>query len=148
VDRHDFSQLLKARGKEIKADIQFVQIRNLPEYIVVFDNAELENPLGYDIVANGSYNRKTGATKFNFVLRGTGPICRVEVGGFIHGSAGRTHKHDVQEPDDPRKDLPHAHPRPDLEAKNPREIWEDLCRRAGIEHTGRFIDPLEECNEH
>lgn len=115
----------------------------MPEYFLVFENAALKNPFDYDIVLNGSFNKKTGALKFNFLMRGVGPICRVEVNGAIHGDAGRTHKHDIRKDSDPRMDLPHAEARPDLIGKTPKEVWEDLCKRAKIEHTGNFVDPSD-----
>jgi hypothetical protein len=141
VNRHEFDQLRKSKGKEITADIEFVQDKHLDEAIVVFDGAVLTNPFGLEIVVNGSYNRKTGHIKYNFVLLGTGPICRVEVNGAVHRDAGRTHKQHLDNDRDPDKNLPHAIPRPDLEGFGPKEVWEDLCKRACIDHTGSFVDP-------
>lgn len=143
MDRYDFLQLIKDKDKEIAVDIEFVRVRNMPDYVLMFDNADVINSCGYDIVLNGSFNRKTRALKFNFVLRGIGPICRVEVNGCIHGTVGRTHKHDVRDKSDPRKDLPFAYARPDLENLGPREVWEDLCHKANILHRGKFVDPLD-----
>jgi len=143
VDRYDFTQLLKAQGKEITADIEFVEDRRLPKEVLVFDNVSVRNYQDHDIVVNGRYDRRTKATVFNFVLRGEGPICRVEVNGLAHSEAGRTHKHELKNEGDPRKHLPYAAARPDLEGKSPLEIWQDLCKRARIEHSGSFVDPTE-----
>jgi len=144
VDRREFQQLRNALDKEIDVDIEFVKDKNLDQNVVVFEGASLRNSFGFEIVVNGWYNHKTRHTKYNFVLQGVGPICRVEVNGPVHGDAGRTHKHELQTESDPRRDLPNAIPRLDLVDCGPRELWEDLCKRAHIDHTGRFVDPTGE----
>jgi len=81
---------------------------------------------------------------FNFVCpEAGGPICRVDVRGSPHKQAGRTHKHDLHQPGEPRNNLPTAHARPDLEALTPQQVWTHLCTRANIQHTGTFADPRE-----
>ena len=136
---------------------EFQQLRDLPEKIVVADiefkfdkdgrpnmifrDVAVLNSLGWEVSLNGTYKPDIPAVSFNFSVHGIGPICRVDVNGTIHGSAGRTHKHDLRREEDARRNLPTAVARPDLEGKTAREVWEDLCQRANIQHTGRFIDP-------
>ncbi len=43
-----------------------------------------------------NFNPETGAKAINVTLVGEGPICRPDVDGSPHGSAGRSHKHSVQ----------------------------------------------------
>ena len=43
VERYEFDQLLRSKGKVIKADIEFVQDKNLAEHIVVFDENQIDH---------------------------------------------------------------------------------------------------------
>ncbi len=122
------------------ADIEFKSGKDTrPNW--TFEGVAVSNALEWDVALNGTYKPDVPAVTFNFSIRGIGPICRVDVNGPIHGAAGRTHKHDLRREEDPRRNLPSADARPDLAGKTPRQIWEDLCQRAQIQHTGRFIDP-------
>ena len=59
---------------------------------LIFDQIAVENSLGWDVLLNGTYKPDIPAISFNFVIRGVGPVCRIDVNGTIHGPAGRTHK--------------------------------------------------------
>lgn len=136
----EFHQLRNLPGKIIAADIEFKAGKDFrPNQ--TFEGINILNSLGWEVTLNGTYKPDIPAVTFNFSIRGIGPICRVDVNGTTHGAAGRTHKHDLRRDEDPRRNLPSATARPDLVGKTPREVWEDLCQRAGIQHTGRFIDP-------
>jgi len=141
VTRDEFVELRRLRNKVIADDIVYSRLRKADSDLVVFDGALVQNDFGLKIFLNGSYDRQTEATIFNFVLEGVGPICRVEANSTIHREVGRTHKHELHEESDPHNNLPDAEPRPDLEKKSPTYIWETLCKQANIEHTGKFDDP-------
>ncbi len=140
MTRVEFEQLRDLPDKVIVSDIEFIASEGSHPNLV-FDQVPVENSLGWDVVLNGTFKPEIPAIVFNFVLRGIGPICRVCVNGQIHGNAGRTHKHSLQVPEDTRLNLPQAVARPDLEGKNPAEVWDILCRQAKIEHRGEFRDP-------
>jgi hypothetical protein len=141
MTKDEFDELRRMSGKEISVDILFVKTKHLPEEVVIFDRAPVENSMDYEIFLNGHYNRKTGSLTFNFTLQGVGPICRVDVNGAIHGDQGRTHKHELTSEQDPNAGLPIARARSDFEGKTAREVWELICKLAKIENTGTFFDP-------
>lgn len=140
MNRQEFEQLRDLPGKRITADIVFSSHSKAGPNRV-FEQVQVENSLELDVVLNGTYKPDIPSITFNFVIRGVGPICRIDVNGTIHGAAGRTHKHDLQRDSDPRTNLPDVVPRPDLVGKSPREVWEILCKQAGMIHTGNFVDP-------
>jgi hypothetical protein len=140
LNRQEFEQVRDLAGKQITADIVWASPRDAKPNLT-FDSVPLENALEWDIVVNGTYKPDIPAVTFNFVLRGAGPICRVDVNGAIHGDAGRTHKHDLQKETDPRNNLPIAIARNDLAGKTAAEVWKDICQRANILHTGIFHQP-------
>ncbi len=140
MNRQEFEQLRDLPAKKIAADIIWTAPRDGRPNLI-FEQVELENDLGLDVVVNGTFKPDIPSVTFNFVLRGVGPICRVDVNGTIHGDAGRTHKHDLRRDTDPRNNLPTAVARADLDGKAAREVWEDLCERAKIAHAGQFTDP-------
>jgi len=141
MTKDEFDELRRMPSKEISVDIEFVKTKYLPDYIVIFDKARVENSIDYDIYLNGHFNRKTGSLTFNFTLQGVGPICRIDVNGAIHGDQGRTHKHELINEHDPSAGLPIAYARPDFEGKSAREVWAMICKLAKIEHNGNFSDP-------
>ncbi len=141
MNRSDFELLRKLPDKEVEADIEFVNVRKSPPQLVCFDGAAVLNSLGYEITVSGQHNRRTKRTTYYFCVGGAGMVCRVCVNGAVHGDAGRTHKHELMNESDPWDDLPYAVSRPDLRDKTPRQIWDVICRQAGIRHTGCFIDP-------
>lgn len=142
IDRAQFEALRDLPCKVIASDIVFQSGRDTRPNLT-FDSIAVDNSLGHDVVLNGTYKPGIPSITFNFVLRGVGPICRVDVNGTIHGDAGRTHKHDLTATGDPRLNLPHAIARPDLEDISVWEVWQMLCQQAKITHTGLFVDPSE-----
>ncbi|MDZ4802531.1 MAG: hypothetical protein SGI92_30600 [Bryobacteraceae bacterium] len=108
--------------------------------MLIFDNIKVENSMGLDLRVNGKFNPLVPSIVYNFKVKGVGAICRVEVNNTMHGGA-RTHKHSLQNEEDPRRNLPATVARPDLEGKSPREVWTILCRQANIVHVGEFVDP-------
>ena len=140
MNRAEFEQLRDIPDKQITTDIVFTAHRQAAPNLV-FEQIPVENSLGADIILNGTYKPDIPSITFNFVIRGTGPICRLCVNSSIHKDVGRTHKHSLQNEADPRKNLPHASARPDLDGKNAREVWETLCQQANIKHTGTFHEP-------
>lgn len=128
-----------SRTRRVLADIAFGEQSDTSP-LLVFENVRLENSLGLDLRLNGKYNPLVPSIVFNFKIRGVGPICRVEINGTMH-KGSRTHKHSLQNEDDPRQNLPYAGHRPDLEGKTARGVWEVLCSQARIEHEGMFADP-------
>ena len=140
VNRQEFENLRDLRGKRIVGDIVWDSPRDGKPNLV-FDQIPVENSAGWDVILNGTYKPGIPALTFNFVLRGSGPICRIDVNGTIHGAAGRTHKHDLRRDDDPRKNLLTAVPGPDLDNKSVVEVWNSLCVAANIEHVGTLRDP-------
>ena len=140
MNRQEFLHLRDLPGKRITANIEWASPRDGKPNLI-FEQVPLENSAGFDVVLNGTYKPDIPAITFNFVLLGIGPICRVDVNGTIHRDAGRTHKHDLRHEADPRRNLPTAIARADLEGKTAWEVWLDLCEKANIEHTGSFNDP-------
>lgn len=139
MTREEF-ELLRTHPKRIEADIKFDFSKDARPALI-FDKVPILNDLGYDLVMNGRFLAATNTLVFNVVLRHDGAICRVCVEGQIHDDAGRTHKHELRSKEDTRRNLPTAIARPDLNFKRPKDVWDDLCERARIEHTGKFIDP-------
>lgn len=136
----EFQQLRDLPGKLVLADIEFKSGKDLRPNLT-FDQVAIINDLGWEVFINGTFKPDLPAVTFNVTLRGVGAICRIDVNGTIHKTAGRTHKHDLRREEDPRNNLPTAVARPDLAGKSAREVWEDFCQRANIQHTGKFIDP-------
>jgi hypothetical protein len=136
MNRAEFEKLRDLTDKEINQNIIY---RMENPVTLSFDNVPVSNSLGIDLVLNGVIKPDIPQYKFNFQVRGIGPICRVEVNGRIHKPAGRTHKHDLQKESCPRLNLPRAVARPDLEAMSVEEVWEAICRQARIKHLGKLI---------
>ena len=146
MTRDEYKDLRKS-PKTIEADIEYARYDEESK-LWVFEGVEVENQLGHTIVLNGRFDHRTGEITFNVVLKSKvakegGPICRLDVNGTIHPGAGRTHKHDLLDPTCARRNLPHATERPDLASKTLFEVWDDFCKRAKIDHRGKFIPPPE-----
>lgn len=143
MNRQEFEELRNLPAKTILDDIVFTPSRTNSNTLS-FEGIQVHNSLGVVLLLNGSYTPNIPSVKFNFSVRSAGgPICRVCVNGTVHKPVGRTHKHDLRTDACPRKQLPHATARPDLDIdkQTPREIWETICREAGIVHEGKFVDP-------
>lgn len=139
MNRAEFEQLRDLQGKRISGDIRFEGGRETNPNLT-FELVRVENDLNWDVVLNGTYKPQIPSVTFNFVLRGTGPICRFCVNGTSHPGAGRTHKHSLQTDDDPRLNLPTAIAM-ELAGLSVSKIWETVCRLSGITHGGVFTDP-------
>ncbi len=140
MTRDEFKRLRDLPGKVIRGDITFTAPKDTKPNLV-FDQVQVENDLKLDVVLNGTYKKGIPSCTFNFVLRGTGPICRYELNSARHGNAGRTHKHDMKNEEEPRLNLPSCSPRKDLEQLGVRELWETVCREANIAHEGQILVP-------
>lgn len=144
MTRQEFEALRDHPDKTITEDIRFKGVTKTAG-TVEFRDIEITSAAHphLPLVLNGSYTPRLSKVKFNVMIKGLGPICRVDVNGVVHGAAGRTHKHSLVLPTDPlaQNNLPHADARPDLVGKSPREVFEDFCERASIEFTGHFYDP-------
>lgn len=130
----EFVQLGTMDDKTISAHTEFVRKKPLVQDFLCFDRTGADKAFGLEVLLNGSHDRRTGETTFNFVMQGVGPVCRVDVNGNEQGNAGSTHKRELQKESCPRQNLRYAEARPDFADKTPREIWERLCRQAKIEH--------------
>jgi hypothetical protein len=136
----EFQQLRDIPGKIIADDITFQSTAETAPNLI-FERIQVSNDLGWEVLLNGAFKPGIPSVTFNFVIRGLGPVCRVCVNGSIHKNAGRTHKHSLENENDPRLNLPGAVPRPDLDGKTSKEIWQILCHQSNIQHTGIFNEP-------
>lgn len=141
MTREQFCELRDAPGKVISDDIEWTAMPGMAGNLS-FRDVVVHNEQGMSILLHGTYKPEVDSVTYIFVLEGSGGICRVDVNGTIHGDAGRTHKHDWRKDSDFRKNLPTAVPRPDLDGKSAREVWQDICMNAKITHTGNFADPI------
>ena len=140
MNRAEFERLRSLPDKRITADIWFEASRETSP-LLTFQNVAVENSMGLDVLVNGSYNPLIPSLVINFTVRRVGPICRLCVNKHHHGNAGRTHKHELQQPSDSLNNLPQAIGRAELVSRPLPEIWRILCRQANIVHTGRFEIP-------
>jgi hypothetical protein len=143
MNRQEFEALRDLPDKLIFDDIVFVPSTKISTTLIL-EPIKVHNTLGYDVVLHGSYIPDIPTIRFNFsIVSEGGAICRIEVNSTNHGNAGRTHKHSLQQDSCPRKNIPSAVARPDLDldTQTPRDIWETICREANIQHEGEFIEP-------
>ncbi|OQX27541.1 MAG: hypothetical protein BWK80_04700 [Desulfobacteraceae bacterium IS3] len=136
MNRLTFEKLRDLPDKEIRDDIFFKKENT---NTLSFDNIRVHNSMGIDLLLNGKYKPDIPSIRFNFYVRGKGPICRIEVNSSIHKDSGRTHKHSLQKESCPRQNLPYAEPRDDLKEKNAEQIWEIICNQSKIKHQGTFL---------
>lgn len=143
MNRTEFEALRDLPGKRIREDIRFSQ-RRATQPSIVAEDIRIENDAGADLRLMISYNPEVGSTTINVHVPGTGPICRLDIDGHRHGSAGRCHKHSVQGERCPDRNLPDGTlDRSDLSGSSVREIFTDFCARAQIVHEGAFEPPDE-----
>jgi len=138
MNRLTFEKLRDLPDKEIRDDILFKKENT---NTLIFDNIRVYNSMGIDLLINGTYKPNIPSIKFNFYVRGTGHICRVEVNSTIHKENGRTHKHSLQKESCPRRNLPYTEPRYDLKDKSVKQVWEIICSQSEINHNGVFVEP-------
>lgn len=138
MDKSEFEALRDLPDKVIKADIVFTP-KNATT--LFFQDVPVSNSLDLEVVLYGTFKPDIPTVTYNFVLKGVGPICRIDVNGTIHKDQGRTHKHGLQKDSCPRNNLPQAQNRPDFEKLTAKEAWDKICGMANITHEGRFEEP-------
>ena len=143
MDRITFEGLRDLPGKKIEADIRFSK-RTALAPVLVAEGIRIDNEHGVELVLNIQFNPKVGAKTMNVHVPGVGPICRLDVDGPAHRPHGRSHKHSLEDEKCPRRNLPDGViDRPDLAGKSIREVFEEFCEMASIEHVGCFEEPDE-----
>jgi len=141
MNRAEFEMLRDLPGKVIRGDIKFSRKQALAQRLVAEDLVS-ENTAGVELRMAVHSNPATTAKTINVHVPGTGPICRLDIDGTVHGAAGRSHKHSLQTGRCPDRNLPDGVvARPELAGKSPREVFESFCELAGIVHDGSFHEP-------
>jgi hypothetical protein len=135
--RNEFTALRDLPNKLILGDIEFLPSKRNPRSQIA-DTIKIDNSLGYDLLLYGTYKPDIPTLTLNFVIRGVGPICRFDINGTIHGSAGRTHKHSLQNDTCPSLNLPTAKERLDFDINKQtiENIWSQVCSEANLVHHG------------
>ncbi len=142
MTKQEFEILRNLPNKTIESDIIWQEEKGMGSNLI-FKDVEVINSIGILILVNGTYKPILSSVTFNFVVHSVGPICRIDVNGTLHKEAGRTHKHELQKPDDsqPQNNLPYAIARLDLNDKTPYQVWRIFCKQANIIHKGKFVEP-------
>ncbi len=141
MNNPDFRALRDLSGKSIDVDIKLVE-KAATHPLLTASRIPITNPSGVNIVMNVNYNLETGAKTINVTLIGEGPICRLDVDGACHGSAGRSHKHSVQDDHSVARNLRDGvQTRADLSGKTIQDVFADFCAAANINHNGTFEVP-------
>lgn len=136
MNRLEFEALRDLPGKVIRDSVRLTQ-KQAFRPLMTAERIPIENSAGYPLVVNINFNPETGSKGINVTLIGEGPICRLDVDGTSHGTAGRSHKHSVQDEHSIRRSLRDAViPRSDLSGKSLREVFGDFCDKAQISFTG------------
>jgi hypothetical protein len=144
MNRRDFETLRDLPGKTISGPIKLSQ-KQATHPLLTTERIPIQNSQGVTVWMNINFNPETGAKAINVTLVGEGPICRLDVDGSCHGDAGRSHKHSVQDENSVRRSLRDGVvPRPDLNGKSLRVVFEDFCTAARIVHDGTFEAPDED----
>jgi len=141
--RHEFEAFWVV-PKSLVEDIHFRAQKGHND-IYIFGGVELIGDLCAGILLNGDFNCRTGSLSLNFTLAGVGAIHRYCLGGPSHKDAGRYHEHFLQQPSDPRVNLPYAVRRDDLVNLNSTAAWRKICEEANIAHAGTFHEPEGYC---
>ena len=92
MNRAEFEMLRDLPGKVIRGDIKFSRKQALAPRLVAEDLVS-ENTAGVELRMAVHSNPATTAKTINVHVPGTGPICRLDIDGTVHGAAGRSHKH-------------------------------------------------------
>jgi len=138
MNRLEFEMLRDIGGKRIEADIA-LRCPSQMKLFLIAEDIPIFNPDGLDLRLNIRVNPTRGSKTFNVVLRGTGPICRLDVDGPPHRPAGGTHKHSLQRERCPAKNLPRdVQDLPGLSGLGIRDLFDEFCSMASIEFSGSF----------
>lgn len=143
MNRTEFEALRDMLDKLIRQDIRFAKRSALRPALEV-DGIQIENAHGVELRMNISFNPESGSKTVNVYVRGTGPICRLDVDGTRHKDAGRNHKHSLQSERCPDRNLPDGVVScEDLAGKTMQEVFAEFCRMASIRFEGTFHAPEE-----
>lgn len=143
MNRTEFEALRDLPGKQIVADIRFVE-RRPTKPLQVADDIPIDNGHGVDARMSITYNPDLPSVSINVHVGGVGPICRLEMNGPRHRPASRHHKHALQSEHCPRRNLPDdVVDMPALARMSVREVFDRYCRMAHIKHVGAFVAPDE-----
>jgi hypothetical protein len=145
MNRTEFEALRDLDGKILRGDIRFSRSRATSPLLVA--EIAIENPQNRDMRMVLHYNTETDSKTINVVVTGLGPICRLDIGGTEHGEVGRHHKHSLQTERCPSQNLRHADARDDLAGRTFRDVFDDFCEQARIEHRGTMFEPDERTAE-
>ena len=137
VNRNEFETLRNLPNKTIECDI-VLQLSKIHTTSKRAEDIVVTNSLGLSITLDVTEKPDIPSYTFNFSAAGVGPICRLDINGTTHGSAGRTHKHELHHDNDPGKNLPTAHALPNLENATLETAWRWLCTQAQIHHDGNI----------
>jgi hypothetical protein len=141
MNRVEFEQLRDLSDKKIDGNIVFTNPKGARPVHVITPIA-VQNSLGIDLLLQGSYNPEIRKLTIQFYVRGVGPICRFCINGRAHQNLGRTHKHDLQQEDDPGKNFPQAVARAELANLSVPALWKTICEQAHLQHDGTFELPV------
>lgn len=139
MERADFEKIRDLAGKVIEGDIR-LRPRRETTPVLVASQIEIQNSANVQLLMNISYNPETNAKTVNVVIRGQGPICRLDVDGNNHKDQGRSHKHSLQSEKCPDRNLPDGVvSRKELAGLTIDKVFAIFCKQAKIEHSGQLI---------
>lgn len=140
MDRAQFVALRDQPDKRINGDISFQRKQDLRPQLMA--DATIERSGGPPLRITMLYNPETGTKGICVIPPGAeGPVCRLDVDGQRHRDAGRSHKHALQTPECPRRNLPDATARPELSGLTMKQVFDQFCSEANIVHAGTFHEP-------
>ena len=134
MTRTEFEALLRSPGKRISEPVSLVPDASQPRKLVA--QAIVRNGDGREAVVHIRFDTRTLSKTINVVVSGVGPICRLDVDGARHRTEGRNHKHDLQTPRCPARNLPEAVARPELSGQSIADVFSAFCRESGIRNAG------------
>jgi hypothetical protein len=136
MDRASFERLRNLGGKTIQGDI-VLRPKKDRAGVYAMENIIINNAIGTDTRLKVEWLEQTDAKCINVHIKGTGPICRLEVDATPHAPCGRSHKHSLQKPTCPENNLNLGmYDRDDLSGKSIQEVFTDFCTSAHITHNG------------
>lgn len=139
MDRGMFERIRDLRSKRIEGDIALLR-REPSSAVHVALGIPVWNPLGVNLRLAVRWNHVKNKKSIAVYVPGTGVICRLDVDGPRHGSAGRSHKHSLRNPTCPLRNLPlGVVPRPELSGLDVRSLFLQFCAEARIRFDGRIL---------